>query len=136
MAASQFLRNNILALPSPPTEAELARYRSMRLDQVHRRIQQEKEAEMLRNQKESSKSPSPVKSPNQQRVAEPVSPGTGWCVSTDSVKEEEDPMVQQINIIHKYIKQAKLDHKYDEVKMLENNLKELQLEHSRQKAGY
>ncbi|KAF8783196.1 rabenosyn-5-like isoform X2 [Argiope bruennichi] len=136
MAASQFLRNNVLTLPSPPTEEELARYRSMRLDQVHRRIQQEKEAEMLRNQKESSKSPSPVKSPNQQRVAEPVSPDTGWCVSTDSVKEEEDPMVQQIKIIHKYIKQAKLDHKYDEVKMLENNLKELQLEHSKQKTSY
>ncbi|GFQ83433.1 rbsn domain-containing protein [Trichonephila clavata] len=88
---------------------------------------------MLRNQKENSKSPSPVKSPTQ-KFTEPVTPDTGWCVSTDTVKEEEDPMIQQINIIHNYIKQARLDHKYDEVRMLENNLKELQLEHSRQKA--
>ncbi|GFY67535.1 rabenosyn-5 [Trichonephila inaurata madagascariensis] len=133
MAASQFLRNAVLSLPSPPTQEELARYQSMRLDQVHRRIQLEKEAEMLRNQKENSKSPSPVKTPTQ-KFTEPVTPDTGWCVSTDTVKEEEDPMIQQINIIHNYIKQARLDHKYDEVKMLENNLKELQLEHSRQKA--
>ncbi|GIY70258.1 rabenosyn-5 [Caerostris darwini] len=141
MAASQFLRTSVLVLPNPPSQEEFARYQSMRLDQVHRRIQQEKEAEMLWNQKESSKSPSPVKSPAPvktpaQRVAEPVTPDTGWCVSTDAAKEEEDPMIQQIKNIHGYIEQARLDQRYDEVKMLENNLKELQLEHSRQKTEH
>uniref|UniRef100_A0A2L2YJ81 Rabenosyn-5 n=1 Tax=Parasteatoda tepidariorum TaxID=114398 RepID=A0A2L2YJ81_PARTP len=131
LAASQFLRNVILGLPSPPTPEEFARYQRERLAQVHRRIQQEKEAEMLQSKKEGSKSPSPVKSPRPP-VMEPVSPDAGWCVSTDQVKEDMDPMVQQINIIKKYIEQARVDHKYDELKMLESNLKELELEHSRQ----
>lgn len=131
MAASQFLRNVVLGLPSPPTPEEFARYQKDRLLQVHRRIQQEKEAEMLYNKKESSKSPSPVKSPKNQLV-EPVSPDTGWCVSSGHVKEDDDPMVQQMNVIRKYIHQARLDHKYDELKMLENNLEELKIEYSRQ----
>ena len=37
-------------------------------------------------------------------------------------------MVQQMNIIRGYIKQAKQARKWDEVQMLEQNLKELQQE--------
>ncbi|KFM67123.1 Rabenosyn-5, partial [Stegodyphus mimosarum] len=130
MAASQFLRNVILGLPSPPTPEEVSRYQSIRLGQVQRRIQLEKQAEMLQNKKESTKSPSPVPV-SKPKTMEPISPDTGWCVSSDKVQEEEDPMLQQINIIHKYIQQATLDHKYDEVRMLENNLKELEQEFSK-----
>ena len=44
----------------------------------------------------------------------------------------EDPMLQQINIIRGYVKQAKQAQKYDEVRMLEENLKDLQQEWWRQ----
>lgn len=125
MAASQFLRNMVIGLPSAPTQEELTQYQSQRLDQVHRRIQQEKEAELLLTKKESSKSPSPVKTP----TSKPMD--SGWCVNMDTA-EEEDPMVQQMKNIRKYIQQAKMDRKDDEVKMLEMNLKELKLEYARQ----
>ncbi|KAG8175990.1 hypothetical protein JTE90_018056 [Oedothorax gibbosus] len=111
MAASQFLRNMVIGLPSPPTKEELEQYRSQRLDQVLRRIQQEKEAELMLSKKETSKTPSP-----------------------EAVEEEDDPLVQQMKNIRKYIQQAKMDRKFDEVKMLEANLKELKLEHARQEA--
>lgn len=133
MAASQFLRNVVLGLPTPPSQEEIAHYQSIRLEQVQRRIQLEKQAEMLSKKKETSKSPSPVATPRQP-VSDPVSPDQGWCViSTDKIQEDEDPMLQQIKIIHKYIQQARMDHKFDEVRMLENNLRELQLEYSKQK---
>jgi rabenosyn-5 len=41
-------------------------------------------------------------------------------------------MVQQMNIIRGYIKQARQAEKLDEVKMLEQNLKDLQREYLRQ----
>ncbi len=44
----------------------------------------------------------------------------------------DDPMIQQINIIRSYIKQAKQAQKLDEVRMLEENLRELQEEYWRQ----
>lgn len=44
----------------------------------------------------------------------------------------DDPMLQQINIIRGYVKQAKQAQKYDEVRMLEENLKDLQQEWWRQ----
>jgi len=40
-------------------------------------------------------------------------------------------MLQQIQIISNYIQQARRDHRYDEVAMLEANLRELQFEHNR-----
>lgn len=130
MAASQFLRSTVLGLPSPPSEEEIAHYQNIRQEQMQRRI----ELERLSKEKETSKSPSPVATPKQQSVSsEPVSPEKGWCVTTGRVQEEEDPMLQQIKIINKYIQQARMDHKYDEVRMLESNLQELQLEYSKQK---
>lgn len=128
MAASQFLRNVVLGLPNPPSEEEISHYQNIRQEHMQRRI----EIERLSKKKESSKSPSPVATPKQP-VSDPVSPDKGWCVSSDRFQEDEDPMLQQIKIINKYIEQAKRDQKFDEVRMLESNLKELQLEFSRQK---
>merc|ERR1711913_239961 len=45
----------------------------------------------------------------------------------------DDPMIQQMNIIRDYIQQARSANRFDEVSMLENNLKELQVEFRRQK---
>ena len=55
---------------------------------------------------------------------------SGWKpVEQNSNKTDaDDPMLQQINIIRGYVKQAKQAQKFDEVKMLEDNLRELQHE--------
>jgi len=47
----------------------------------------------------------------------------------------DDPMIQQMNIIRGYIQQARSANRFDEVSMLENNLKELQVEYRRQKVN-
>ena len=59
---------------------------------------------------------------------------SGWKpMEIDGSKTNvEDPMLQQINIIRGYVKQAKQAQKYDEVRMLEENLKDLQQEWWRQ----
>lgn len=56
---------------------------------------------------------------------------SGWKpleIDGNKTKNVDDPMLQQINIIRGYVKQAKQAQKYDEVRMLEENLKDLQQE--------
>ena len=64
-----------------------------------------------------------------------VSLDRGWGVeSVRHVNEDDDPMLQQMDIIRNYIRQARREHRYDEVAILEENLRELQAEHERMKA--
>ncbi|XP_038061103.1 rabenosyn-5-like isoform X2 [Patiria miniata] len=60
----------------------------------------------------------------------------GWKPSAVSQAElmasSDNPMMQQMNIIRNYIRQAKEMQKTDEVKMLEENLRELEMEYGRQ----
>lgn len=58
--------------------------------------------------------------------------GNGWGPVPVMQGSSPDPMLQQINIIKSYIKQAKEQHKFDEVEMLERNLLELEAEYTRQ----
>ncbi|KAF2360255.1 Rabenosyn Rab binding domain [Trinorchestia longiramus] len=57
----------------------------------------------------------------------------GWGGDSDAhvVTVTDDPVVQQMNIIRNYIKQAREACRYEEVSTLEKNLKELQAEYRR-----
>lgn len=51
----------------------------------------------------------------------------GWGPSTVTpVMSSMDPIVEQMSNLRAYIKQARADCRFDEVAILENNLKELQ----------
>ena len=57
---------------------------------------------------------------------------SGWkpdAANTSAAYHGEDPMVQQMNIIRGYIRQAQEARRWDEVHMLEENLRELQQEY-------
>lgn len=43
--------------------------------------------------------------------------------------DNTDPLAQQISIIRTYIRTARENHRYEEVAMLEENLKELEIEY-------
>ena len=63
--------------------------------------------------------------------------GRGWKPEgeTTTASKIADPMLQQMEIIRGYIRQAKQAKKFDEVAMLEQNLRDLQLEFTRQRQG-
>ena len=66
-----------------------------------------------------------------------VSHESGFVVSSSSQEANsvnEDPMVQQMNNLRGYIQQAREANMFDEVSMLESNLRMLQEEFKRQKA--
>lgn len=54
----------------------------------------------------------------------------GWLPSSDTLHthgELEDPMLQQIENIRSFLRQAKAAQRHDEVAMLEENLRQLQV---------
>lgn len=64
---------------------------------------------------------------------------SGWkpsAVSQDTVQAlSDDPLIQQMNIISSYLNQAQEAGRWDEVNMLEANLKDLQLAYRQEQAG-
>lgn len=53
----------------------------------------------------------------------------GWSPVTNANVNSDNPMVEQMNIIRNYIKQAKEAYRFDEVASLEKNLQELNEEY-------
>lgn len=125
-ASAVYLKTNLLSLPGLPTEEQFAEAQNKRREAINARIHEEKKRQSrLSNQMNSVKSgPSLPK-----QTSDPtVSLGQGWVPEKTKVNEYDDPLIEQINIIRSYIKEAKAAHKYDEVASLEENLQELKKE--------
>lgn len=105
-SASNFIRDKLMCLPSLPSEIELK--------EVQDRLQKGLSSRM--NQQSRG-----------QKGAH-VLQGAGWGTYTASanVVETDNPIIQQINIVKGYIKQAREAGKMDELRMLEENLKILE----------
>jgi rabenosyn-5 len=137
----------MLGLPALPTPEELQKLQEQRRLEIERRIQQEKQL-ALEQQKRITASPHRQNIRINNTYSEPnknegiVSPEDGWNPEFAAKRKEDngdseemDPMLLQINIIRNYIKQAREAHKYDELHILEENLKELEIEYFVQQHG-
>lgn len=154
--ASSFLQQHIVGLPPLPTEEELHRLQLKRQKQVQERITIEKQRALEAHQQylKSSYAKKEV-SPKRESSQQPknshrryhsdgvVSSTAGWGPESRTLphprnsaaaEDDTDPMVQQMQIIRNYIRQARDAHLYDEVHILETNLKELQEEFRAQKS--
>ncbi|PNF32985.1 hypothetical protein B7P43_G16501 [Cryptotermes secundus] len=133
-AATNYLKEQLISLKTLPTEAELKSLQDQRRQEMSARIQQEKQLAVLEaHQAEMQRRrDSPQHrdlhrslSPSQKKPADQIASDTGWGPEAAKMFESEDPMIQQMNNIRNYIKQARSAHKYDEVATLEQNLQEL-----------
>ena len=144
--ASAFLQENLLSLPKLPTEEELERLHEAKRLETQRRIAEERriELEQRRHREEAEKlantTSKELTSHHRRTASTPevkfnqteVEVLSGWkpdAAKTTSGHHGEDPMVQQMNIIRGYIRQAQEARRWDEVHMLEENLRELQQEY-------
>ena len=74
------------------------------------------------------------KSPKQfNAVSITKSSNKGWGPVQVTMSSSPDPMMQQMDIIRGYIRQAKQERKFEEVALFEQNLKELELEYMKQR---
>lgn len=104
-ATSNYIKDYLLTLPPLPTVQEIAAIKENRL---------------LKVSKEDNES-------GKQITIKKVTVTTGWSPSSidNSVKSEEDPLIEQINIVRDYIAQARKAQRFEEVASLEENLKML-----------
>lgn len=133
------LRECLLALAELPDETRLECLQKLHQERLQQKIMFEKEM-ALKEQQRFKQFRDATKDTTKDETV--VSFDQGFCthVSTtelwkkmtdserDSIINESDPLLQQINIIRSYIRQAKQDHRYEEVRLLEENLKELEIE--------
>ena len=144
--ASAFLQENLLSLPKLPTEEELERLHEAKRLETQRRIAEERrvELEQRRRREESEKLANATSKESNSHLRRTASTPevkfnktevevlSSWkpdAANPAASHRGEDPMVQQMNIIRGYIRQAQEARRWDEVSMLEENLRELQQEY-------
>lgn len=118
-----FLREYMLGLPELPDEQTLQVYRDRHTEIIQKRVAFEKEL-ALREQRlfnKTGQSMGPVIVHDEGFVPE--------AMANHEATTHNDPILQQINIIKNYIDQAKRNHRYDDVKILSDNLRELEIEY-------
>ena len=131
--ASNFLQQHVMGLTSLPTEEELAKLREAKLLEAQRRIEEERRAAIEREaqrKKEEQQRQEEKKEHFKTRMTatttttvvpfEQKQQSPGWKpLEVGNIgNADDDPMVQQMNIIRSYIKQAKQAQKWDEVQIV------------------
>ncbi|KAL3851951.1 hypothetical protein ACJMK2_015641 [Sinanodonta woodiana] len=143
--ATGFIQDNMIGLQSLPSEEQYQKLQDARKAEIQKRIAMERAATIEAQEKEKrerdkvenrdSMQEKGLRQNNYDEQTERTNSQVhrGWKPAENSVRvTNEDPMLQQMEIIRSYIKQAKQANKWDEVKMLEENLRDLQREYASQ----
>ncbi|XP_014790585.1 rabenosyn-5 [Octopus bimaculoides] len=146
--SSNFLKENLSGIQQLPSQEEYEKMKNSHTVEMQQKFALERKEAMLAQEQEQQKSSTDSStssfsqhrqhhSPSQEDASRTETNGNigkGWKPSEISSYSQNtnDPMLQQIEIICGYIKQAKQAQKFDEVEMLEQNLQELQLEYNKQ----
>lgn len=156
--ASNFMQENMMGLQNLPSEEQFEKLQKKRSAEIQKRIATERQAALtaqeqerrrlqeqklvsLREEEKRDRSDTHKRSNSAggrswlpyDSHKRSDSMGKGWKPAESVVTSDiNDPMIQQMEIIRGYIKQARDAHKWDEVNMLEQNLKDLQMEYSSQ----
>lgn len=141
-SATLFVQEKLLGLMSLPTKDKYEELKEKRAQEQVKRLQQERLAaqETLKRRQDrerEEKSRTNGEFPQVSRAPRMTKAG-GWLPSADSVhtrSEIEDPLLQQINNIQSFLRQAKEAQRTDEVAMLEENLRQLQDEYDQQQTS-
>lgn len=148
-SASAFIQENLVSLSPLPTEEELERLREARRIEARRRVEEERrQLELQAAARRLREESTPTDTPSARVVAAEVKftpngsegsivvPDVGWNpeqrklpTSRGGLGKSDDPMLQQMDIIRGYIRQARDARRFDELHMLEDNLRLLQQEY-------
>merc|ERR1719300_1116152 len=146
-ASVNFIKETLVGLPSLPNDDELLILQQKRKEEIAKKIEEERKKaaearlkfQSMQERRRSDVQPKLRNSPSDGKFNQSnVSYESGFVLSSSSQAHvvnsvNDDPMVQQMTIIRGYIQQARDANRFDEVNMLETNLKMLQEEFKRQK---
>ncbi|XP_038215479.1 rabenosyn-5 [Zerene cesonia] len=111
-AAAHYIKEELLSLRKLPTEEQIQEVRKERYERAQKQVEMErKRAEREREGREVEQASSS---------------------SNNIVHDDDNPILEQMNIIRGYIKEARKELRFEEVAILEANLKELKKEYQLQ----
>lgn len=138
-SATLFVQEKLLGLTSLPTKEKYEELKENRKQEMEKKLQLEKQAAQKRklDEKQRNLSARPSTATNGDLLPSRtvvIKKTGGWLPSSTLPQnaENSDPLLQQINNIKCFIKQAKEVNRTDEVHMLEENLRQLQEEYDQQ----
>ncbi|NXA05560.1 RBNS5 protein, partial [Sapayoa aenigma] len=134
-SATLFVQEKLLGLMSLPTKDQYEELKKRRLHMVRRLTALETQGKQEENQKEFiSRSAAADNGDETYMKKETVRKSEGWLPTSSISRDSEraDPLLQQIDNITSFIKQAKAANRIDEVHMLQENLMQLQDEYDQQ----
>ncbi|XP_074861304.1 rabenosyn-5 [Carettochelys insculpta] len=140
-SATLFVQEKLLGLMSLPTKDKYEELKEKRKREIDRKLHMERQAtlETQRRFEERQKdlaSRSTVASNGEVPYSKrgTVKKSEGWLPTSSLPRQREiaDPLLQQIDNITSFIKQAKAANRLDEVRMLQENLRQLQDEYDQQ----
>ncbi|XKL65155.1 hypothetical protein PGB90_005241 [Kerria lacca] len=132
--ANGYIQSKILSLPALPSEEIYQKLQENRRQKIQQEIKEQKSEEMTDALLSSQIKTEYVHSkPTLSKFQKNIPVDEGWIPDAGScVYHNDDPILEQMNNIRNYIKQAREAYKFDEVASLEKNLRELQEEYYRQ----
>ncbi|XP_020361492.1 rabenosyn-5 [Oncorhynchus kisutch] len=141
--ATLFVQEKLLGLMSLPTKDKYEDLKEKRKQEQEKRLTQERLiAQVAQKRRQDSEKNRPAASTNGEAPQAPRAPrmtkAGGWLPSSDTLHtcgELEDPLLQQIDNIQSFLRQAKAAQRHDEVAMLEENLRQLQDEYDQQQTS-
>ncbi|XP_042347497.1 rabenosyn-5 [Plectropomus leopardus] len=128
--ATLFVQEKLLGLMSLPTKDKYEELKEKRKQEQENRLRQESE----KNRPPPSTNGELPQAPRAPRMTK----AGGWLPSADSVHtrdELQDPLLQQIENIQSFLRQAREAQRTDEVAILEENLRQLQDEYDQQQTS-
>lgn len=127
LAAIKFIKENMLSLPPIPLEEEIKKIQHKRIVELNQKIERDRRLaqEAFERYDLSGNAGFPATSTKSGSAMKSVDNWSGYQQQTNT----NDPLVEQINIIKGYIKQARDAMRFDEIATLEQNLSELQHEY-------
>ncbi|XP_062854612.1 rabenosyn-5 [Trichomycterus rosablanca] len=138
-SATLFVQEKLLGLMSLPTKEKYEELKVKRKEEQERRLQQERqaalEAQKRRETDKTRATPSANGDVPRPALGPRMTKGGGWLPSSTTLQcdnQLDDPLLQQIDIIKSFLKQARAANRTDEVAMLEENLKQLEEEYDAQ----
>lgn len=129
----RYIKDHLMEIPPIPLEEEIKRLQIQRTTELKQRIERERRLALEAYERYELQDTAVDTRAARSNVAKgsavrSVDNFTGYQ-ETQSTHSTSDPLVQQINIVKGYIKQAREAMKFEEVGMLEINLRELQQEY-------
>lgn len=127
LAAIKFIKENMLTLPPIPLEDEIKKIQHKRVMELNQKIERDRRLaqESFEKYDLSGNAGFPATSSKTGSAMKSVDNWIGYQQQTNT----NDPLVEQINIIKGYIKQAREAMRFEEIATLEQNLSELQHEY-------